>query len=197
MEFLLAGLSMVLGAWLGAYFGHRYSVQLAHQQKAEQDVANADASLRYLLEQFKYNRGLLVILEPYLKGPALRNLWSPAAAHASHLQLDGWGTLVRAGVLPLLAGEQRNHLSEADRLTRLASQVIQTYEARWARNWDWDEHDRRTHSPQQLNAPELVKDDWLRDAKTITEQAVTQIDQAIVTIPAMLEELAQRKNSKR
>lgn len=118
LELAITVLTLVLGSWLGAFFGNRYSVKLAEQQKVEHAVATTQVCLQYLREQMKYNLELLRKLESFLDGPVIRYLWSPAGVLASHLQLDAWGTLVQSGVLSFLTSDQRAQLASVVCLTR-------------------------------------------------------------------------------
>lgn len=176
----------LLGAWLGAYFGYRYSVKHARIEEVKKQAASKDAYLRHLADEFSYNRRILMeVKKEMLSGPAIDNLWTPAATAVTHLRLEAWDELVRAGILPLLEALEQQTLGGADRATRDAKRVLQTFAAKWQKVKDWQGWDALTGNPQPLTSQKVVKDQWLSEATGDVERAIYLLTQAISSLPSV------------
>jgi hypothetical protein len=176
----------LLSAILGAIIGGLATFIIVKWQMSKEILAKKNSYLTNLLEEFKYNLGVLRETQTYItEGPQIQNLFLPAEIITDSIRLNAWDMLVRAGVLSVLSGQCQIELRIADRSVWDARRVIMTMAANWHRIREWEEHDIEAKYPHPTSSKEYLKI-AVREMQGTAELSIGYLIQGIKTLETLL-----------
>lgn len=113
---------------------HRMSVDELRECFMTSAGYSKEAYLFHLKDELEYNKEALCDIGSYLtENPPIANAFESISIGSSHLRLEAWDSLVKAGILPLLPTEQQKLFQDADKSIRETVRLIQMKNAEWKR----------------------------------------------------------------
>jgi hypothetical protein len=182
-ELIIAILATITAAWLSAFLGNRYATKQALKKQKRDDKSKKLACLQLLYDEFSFNQRLLWELKGYVtKGPDIEDLFAPSEVIASHFRSQAWDAVVREGIVSMVDIRNRKTLLIADRSTKDAARIVQTYIANWKRILHWKEWDVKNDSLQP-SSPELLLEQALREMSQAIDYAIEMIGESLPLLP--------------
>lgn len=108
-----------------------------------------EAYLYHLKDEFEYNKEALGNIESYLTGNTpVPSAFEAMSIGSTHIRLQAWDAIVRAGILPMLSSEVIKAIQDADKSIRKTIRIIQMQNAHWKQSLEYDDYVKDKHIPR-------------------------------------------------